>query len=264
EDRGPCTAEPTLERAVLRLHALSCAGALAAAADDQSLATKFDLRARSALDEFEARYWSPSRAAFVESADTDEPASLFACAIGMLATTGDRTAIHGQSALAERSVGRVPDPERTLVAMAQFDAARGDLLADLLMQPTDDPHRAGLAIDAVLFAATGMRMATGPGMDEAWTRLRPCLPTGIDRIAVRGLVHDGHACEFEYERRHDEHVGRYTLRREGDGKGWRQLVVHQDGRTFVAPAIDGEPVTLTSTAPTAAQPRDRATSNPSR
>ena len=244
------TKGPSYDGAVLRLQGLACAGLLAAASGDERLQTTFDLRARALLDQLEASYWSPTDGCFADAATGGTPVSLFACSIGMLTTTADRTERHARLGLRQRGGGSsgTSDVEATLVALAQFDGVRATALEALLADPSESPTRAGLAIDAVLFATTGLRMATGPGIDEAWVRLRPFVPSASDRLVVRGLMHDGWTCDLSCDRSGEETVGRYTLHSQRPGCSWRQLVVHQDRRTFVAAAIDGEAIELRSMA----------------
>lgn len=53
------------------------------------------------------------------------------------------------------------------------------------------PWEGGIAVDALLYGLTGLRIAAAPGIDEEWLRLRPALPPGSSSCAIRGMRHDG-------------------------------------------------------------------------
>lgn len=244
-----------LREATLRTHAIACAAELAV----PDRATDFVQQARIALLEFEAAHWSEAHSAFVDRDAAPSLHGLRPCAIGMLAATGDRAERNARRCLSATDGDHSLD---ALVASAQFDAIDGrELAAHLASDAGDEPGR---ELDAVLFAITGLRLATGPGVDAQWLRLRPRLPAGFDRMRIDGLALDGYAIAFTFEhsaqigpRPADDasqrHRGTFTVTQKGGAASWRQLVVHMDDNTFVVAAIANEPVTL----PPESEGRDR-------
>jgi hypothetical protein len=106
-------------------------------------------------------------------------------------------------------------------------------------------------------------MATGPGIDEDWLRLRPRLPPGGVRLAVRGLRHCGWRADLWLDRRRGTPTlaEEDLLRRGGDehaasaadGRQWMQgavavhggagsrcVVVHGPAQQFVARLRSGD------------------------
>jgi hypothetical protein len=63
------------------------------------------------------------------------------------------------------------------------------------------PSDAALALDALLFALTGVRQATDFTLDGGFVLASPWLPPGIDRLAVRGVVVAGGVFDFDCDRR---------------------------------------------------------------
>ena len=245
--RTVLASRPTdLREAALRAHAIACAAELAA--DDR--ASGYVQHARSALLEFESRHWSEEHGAFVDLGSPPSRHGLHPCAIGMLAATGDRAERNARRCLSGNDGAPSLD---TLVAKAQFESVDGrDLAARVVSDAGDEPGR---ELDAVLFALTGLRLATGPGVDAQWLRLRPRLPAGFDRMRIDGLASDGYAIAFTFERSAQvgpqpvagatqPHRGSFTVTQQGGSASWRQLVVHMDGNTFVVAAIADEPVSL--------------------
>ncbi len=264
-------------------------------------------RAATLRADLERRYWSPSLAQFTAAAG-DAPITatdtLLPCWIGMLATTGDKTRQNALAAL--RHLGRgdasishtlAPPPTTTSVpqtlmlpalatiAITQFEGDLESELATLLRLMTAaavadnddataspfDPLGLGAAVDALLFALTGVRMATGPGIDEDWLRLRPHLPPGGRWLRLRGLRHDGWCGELTVARQigapgpaeqqllqrcgeaaaadvaeasaaapNARITGDLVLRSPDPDLGYYRVVLHCQGRQLIAPVHSGE------------------------
>ncbi len=240
-------ARPTgLRAAALRAHSIACAAELAA----RDGARELEDAARSALRAFESSHWSEHHGAFVERGTGPTREGLLPCAIGMLAATGERAERNARRSLS--ATEGTPSLDR-LVACAQFDVIDERELAARVASPVGDEP--GRELDSMLFALTGLRLATGPGVDSQWIRLRPHLPVGIDRIRIDGLATDGYAiaCTIERElaagrgqsqQALPRHRGSFEVTRRRGSASWRQLVVHLDGTTFVVAAIVDELVAL--------------------
>lgn len=255
----------TLGAAALRTHAIGCAAEIVGGGRRAAL----EQRAREALRDFEAAHWSEEQGAFVEPGTAPSREGLLPCAIGMLAATGERAERNARRCLSATEGAHSLD---RLVAAAQFGAIdAGELTARLASGVGDDPGR---ELDAMLFALTGLRLATGPGVDAQWIRLRPHLPHGIDRMRIDGLATDGYAIACTIEREMaaargqsrqalPRHRGSFEVTRRRGSASWRQLVVHLDDTTFVVAAIVDEPVALPPNSGNAnsdaATPRDATT-----
>ena len=236
---------PSLTRHVLCVHAIACASELLSEKHDAQARDELLASARRALLRFEEIHWSEPHAAFVDHTLRPSADGLLPCAIGMLAATGNRAERNARSCLA--SLPADCASQVALAARAQFGFEIDATLAQLLANaPHAEDEEPGWMLDAVMFAITGLRLATGPRVDAAWMRLRPVLPQGFDRMRIRGLALDGWRCEMEFARTRSDAaaLGRYTLTPiEGRG-AWRQLVVHHGAETFVAPALAGVEVEL--------------------
>jgi hypothetical protein len=118
----------------------------------------------------------------------------------MLVATGDRTLRHLRAVLTE------PVPDVLPAWARRFATAIPDLATAAAVQAADDEALrrwwpalladqggadAGRRLDAIVFALTGLRIATGVGVDEGWLRLRPWLPPGHHRLELRGLLAEG-------------------------------------------------------------------------
>jgi hypothetical protein len=170
-------------------------------------------RSLQALHRLEARHWSADAAHFGPAHLCAD--ALLPCATGYLLATGNRAEQNVRTLL--RVLGR--DGDRcidelwssstspltqiyTVQALTQFAARESRAALQRLLAMAGpcaafernghvDCDTTGRAVDAVLFALTGHRLAIGPGIDEDWLRLSPCLPTTTGRIAIRGLTQDG-------------------------------------------------------------------------
>jgi hypothetical protein len=200
--------------------------------------------ARRELLRFEDLHWSELHSAFVDDIRRPGADGLLPCAIGMLAATGNRAERNARSCLASLPVDCASP--FVLTARAQFGFEIDATIAQLLASAPHADDEPGWTLDAVMFAITGLRLATGPRVDATWMRLRPVLPRGFDRMRVRGLALDGWRCEIELSRERSDApaCGRYTLTPIDGRSTWRQLVVHHGAETFVAPALAGVEVEL--------------------
>lgn len=251
----------TMRDAALRAHALDCASDLARRLENAALAHLLDAAARRALGEFESAFWSEPILAFSAAPTAHDADALFPCTIGMLASTEGRAERSLRATLAASPSSRVTCCDR-LVAKAQLAAPLADELAELLANRAGTDADPGRRLDAAMFALTGSRIATGPGLDAQWMRLRPCLPRGIARMRVEGLSLDGFACAFEFEADANDPTrtrGVYRIdARTPRQASWRQLVVHHGDHAFVAAAIDGEPIELPPREPPVTSPDARS------
>lgn len=296
--------------AALQLHALACAGGILDSQDRLRRPSVWShgappsppgavwaARAAARRQQFEQRHWSEADGAFrawqgtvapQPAAAFDATAALMPCWLGMLATTGDRTLRNADAALAALRSRRDREPAlaaRWLTAVTQLDGDRDAAFAAVLRAAAADPA----ALDALCFALTGVRLATGPGIDEDWIRLRPYLPPGATFVRVANLRHDGWSLDLATERRRglptdDEQVAlqrcqagaeptplqppdasqagvaaarervfvTVTLRSPDPPPGYRRVVVHLGGRLFVSALRRGETLTLALPAPAGA------------
>jgi hypothetical protein len=281
--------------AVLRLHAVACCGGILDSLDRVEHPTRWDAgppadppgaawarRARLLLDDLERRFWSARAGMFAPTAlacdgehTPTAAANLLPCWIGMLATTGDKTAQNAIAALQRLGIDGVhvgvAAPEQgaaalaqamAVVAVSQFGGDPGPPLGALLAQLPPGCAATGAAVDALLFAITGLRLATGPGIDEDWLRIRPALPPGVRRVVLRGLRHDGWRADLTLERRtgppgeaeadllrrcgetdaraDPRLFGTLILRSPDRSPGGRRAVVHCGDRQLVARIRAGE------------------------
>lgn len=179
------------------------------------------------LTAFEARFWNEDLGRFVAGRTRRDDAAwpdvvtgdlLLPAWSGMLTTTGDRTLRNVRTVLAAADHGAEP-PWRALgppfAAAARVSAevlvdgaGRFPALQRLLDQvhaatTPSSPWQCGLALDAIHHATIGLRITTGPGIDEDWVRIRPAMPPGHRTMAVRNLRHDGWLGDLWLEHRHD-------------------------------------------------------------
>jgi hypothetical protein len=132
----------------------------------------------------------------------------------MLIATGDRMLRHLERVLADP--GLVANSTRTgaawlvplapalrMAAATQLgdDAARQRVWPELLASDPAAEH-AGLNIDALCYAVTGIRIATGAGVDT-WLRCRPWLPHDLQRLRVRGIAAGGAMLDLTIDAGHD-------------------------------------------------------------
>jgi hypothetical protein len=175
-------------------------------------------RAVALLTAMEATFWRQRDGCFAPAvsaasgAACERPwltANLLPMWSGMLTASGNHTVQNAKATLAATGRGQpsVLGTAMTLATLVQCDGSeRGAELEALLAAALPSgvfaaasapPGRefdllaTGAALDAVLFALTGLRIATCPGFDEDWIRLKPMLRAGSQRACYRGLTADG-------------------------------------------------------------------------
>lgn len=152
---------------------------------------------RTVLERFEPRSFPGS----MEPADSDAAAFLLAAAVQL----GDEDA----KTAAWRSLERLPTRELRL-------------------------ERAARCLDAQVFAITGLRLATGVGVDQGWIRLRPWLPPGAEAVHFAGLVAEGTRFDLAIERRRGapaaDEFGEEAMRTDLHGERMRVTIRIGDGR----------------------------------
>jgi hypothetical protein len=193
----------------LRVHALFAAGALLDR-DGRGARTGAEWTAAAVRRQvaLEASHWQPMRGAFrpfVHDGDDDAPnradtTTLVPAALGMLLATGDCMARHLAQAFFDTApaAGSAPDgwcAALRLVAATQRLDDRGRQTAWRELAAADPQalpaEHAPLIADAAWFALTGVRLATGAGLDESWQRFAPWLPADCERLVVRDLLAGG-------------------------------------------------------------------------
>ncbi|HZN40155.1 MAG TPA: hypothetical protein VFD82_15220 [Planctomycetota bacterium] len=178
-------------------------------------------RAIERICELEASTWQPGRGHFrphltAGAIVLPEPADLSVlvpAAAGLLIATQDRLLRHlrtvvGEGPAATRAASATAAPflpfgkafELSAATQVEDEAARTRCWNAIL--EALDPERlpaahAGALIDAALFAVTGLRLATGAGVDEDVVRMRPWLPPHHDHLRLRGLSVDGASLDLE-------------------------------------------------------------------
>lgn len=226
----PDEPDPVFETAAMHVHGLFCLGALGEWRDHgpqgrdhgrggrRGTGTAWTQQAIERQVALERRSWQPGlgcfRAVVTHGAlavpAAAEPSTLRPASAGLLLATGDRlprhlatTLAHWEQAAAPRTVTDVALALGTATQLLD-DGARARAWAALLAMAdgplTDD--EAGLVLDALLFALTGVRLATGAGLDETWQRGAPWLPPDHDHLTVRGLVAGGACYDVVLEARH--------------------------------------------------------------
>lgn len=252
---------------MLRVNARMCCAEIANALlhDDtteqgKNTAEQLHRRAVVELLELERRCWQPGRGHF-RPRPTDgelalpapaEDALLVPAAAGMLVASGDRLLRHLAGTL---DAIRSGDARRYAAgglteqrAALQLSAATqlGDLrhraacFADMLEAPapTTAAGRA-LHLDAVAYAITGLRLATGAGVDTTWLRLSPWLPPDSDHLIADGMVARGARLRLELTRRRAQRGADATLavcvwRTDGDAGIVLPVVVGAGEQQFLA------------------------------
>jgi hypothetical protein len=206
----------TFADGALRAHAGFCLGALLEACGDAAGGADATRRAVAGWLELERQCWQPGRGHFRSQPTAGrivvpEPvqASVLApAAAGMLIASGDHMLRHLRTAVDALVGGQGADPHAATWILAGA-AQLGDAdLVDRAWQQlrTAEPLattaiEAGRLLDAMLFAITGLRIATGAGVDPGLTRLRPHLPPGHQRLAVHNLLADGAWFDLDCELR---------------------------------------------------------------
>jgi hypothetical protein len=210
----------------MRVHAMFCFGALADARDRCAHPERWrdgaprsrpgnawTERAIGAQIELERDLWLPGRCCFRAAAPApaiaDAPpvadaATLLPASAGLLVATGDRLPQHLTHTLDALERAHTTGAEAAALCLATAtqlvdDDARERSWTRLLaaLDGDRDGTSAGLVLDALLYAVTGVRNATGAGVDEGWLRCAPWLPPGHEHLAVRGVCADG--CRLDLE-----------------------------------------------------------------
>ena len=216
--------------ALLCVHALGTMGAMLDTLDrlaapeawrhkapSPSAGSAWTQRTMRALQRLESRFWNESQGRFTPASAV---AALLPCWTGWLLTSGEKTNRNVHTIL--RSLCREPAtlldppiaamlPIYSLVARTEFEqSTRADAIDAVLFAATPnatfqsngelDPLATGAAVDAVLHALTGQRLAIGPGLAEDWLCLSPMVPRRARYLAVRGLAQDGVVCDLFVDR----------------------------------------------------------------
>jgi hypothetical protein len=143
------------------------------------------------LLELERQSWQPGQGHFrprltagaLEPPAAFDPATLEPMRLGLLVATGDHMQRHLAGGLAALTAGAVApaclDDALAAATQQRDDLARAQWARQALAdsEPADPAAR----LDAWLHALTGIRLATGPGLDEGWSTLAPWLPPDCDR-----------------------------------------------------------------------------------
>jgi hypothetical protein len=247
---------PTFVEGAMRAHAMFCLGGLCEATGGDG--APWRQRAIAHWLELERQTWQPGRGHFrprptCGEIALPEPADVSIAApaaAGMLIASGDRALRNLRTFLAAPVVEATPPwaehfARDTIAAAAAVQLGDEQALASLwpalLTHPAATTHDAAGRLDAILFAMTGLRVATGEGVDEGWLRLRPWLPPGSDRIDVTGLRAEGAVLDVFVVRHPGETTPRVRvlLRTTHDG-ATRPLIVHASGASYVTRLSPGE------------------------
>jgi hypothetical protein len=203
---------------------------------------KWTARAVERQFELERHSWQPGRGHFrphpcqgdLALPEAPDASLLLPAAAGMLLATGDRIERHLHAVLdaplvanGDHDLAGFSQPLLRLVASSQLGRgkARADAWAAALADRTAAP---GFALDALLFAVTGARLASGAGLDERWLRLRPWLPPGLQRLEVPQLLAGG--AQFALQLYADGERAAFVITRIDPGPAPCTLVV-DDGAT---------------------------------
>ncbi len=208
--------------AALAAHAWFCLDALhGVAATPSPLGPDCRRRAVHQMLELERQAWQPGRGHFrprltggrIVPPQPPEPSVLAPAAAGMLVATDDRLVRHLRTSLPQL-LDRAPDDLRATAWLACAAAQLGDaVLLDAAwatlpaLARAPGPRTAGDAgrlLDAVLFLITGLRLATGAGVDGGCLRLRPHLPPGHTRLLLQQLAADGARFDLDLALRRGE------------------------------------------------------------
>lgn len=186
--------------------------------------------------ELERSAWQPGRGHFrahltagtIALPERADVSLLAPAAAGLLVATSDRMLRHLRAVVADEQattncLHAFAEPflpltaALALSAATQLDdeAARSTFWSQLVeldpVAPRIETAVAGAQLDGACFALTGLRLATGAGLDEDWVRMRPWLPPHHDHLVLRGLHADGAHFELELSVRtgplHDDEAG---------------------------------------------------------
>lgn len=207
--------------------------------------------------ELERRTWQPGRGHFrprlidgeVALPQPAEPSLLLPAAAGLLIATGDRldrhlrTVLEAPLAAPACSLDGWSLPLLRLVASSQLglDAAQAAAWSPALADRTAAP---GFAFDALLFAVTGVRIASGAGLDEQWLRCRPWLPPDVQRLEVTPIVAGG--CRFALQLHADGDRAAFVITRLDRDEAPCTLVVDDGDRQHVQILYGGDTFAGTS------------------
>jgi len=267
---GPA-ATATFAEAALVPHAWLCLGDLLTACGDGD-GTQAAATSRRAIElwlDLERQVWQPGRGHFrprptrgrILLPEPPDATVLAPAAAGLLLASGDHLQRHLHASLSDllrRPAADACAAAWLLAGAAQLgdrdllDAAWDRLSAFADRVGATSGGEAGRRLDAMVFAITGLRLATGAGVDARCVRLRPHLPPGHDHLTLRGLVADGAHFDLDLAarsgaRRDDEPdeataLGArpgprlrvtITLGRTRDGSA-RSFVLQGDGLQYVA------------------------------
>jgi len=228
---GPAAAREHFADETLLAHGMLCIAAVESFLDldrprEGSEANGWSRRAIDRWLDLERRAWQPGRQHF-RSRPTDgslalpEPADvvvLWPAAAGMLIATGERATQNARTVLRAAFFTTMDDDRRTRFgsdhapallssAATQFEgpslrrAAWTRLVEHGAANASPPLDVAALDLDTALFAITGVRLATGAGVDEGWLRLRPWLPPDTEHAQLRGVHAEGVRFDLAIERR---------------------------------------------------------------
>ncbi|MEO6594881.1 MAG: hypothetical protein ABIP94_09025, partial [Planctomycetota bacterium] len=180
---------------------------------------KWTRRAIDRLIELERLTWQPGRQHFrstlgggdIATPERTDPLLLAPAAAGLLVASADRALQHLRTVLLEANPALdCLCPTDWLAYQTTWRVAAATQLDDEVVRATQwvalmesaadgamPPGVAGARLDAACFAATGLRLATGVGIDEDWVRLRPWLPPMHEHLVLRGLHADGARLDLE-------------------------------------------------------------------
>jgi hypothetical protein len=174
--------------------------------------------------ELEASTWQPGRGHFrphltagaIVLPERADVSVLVPAAAGLLVATEDRLLRHLRTVIAEDPAAASAASAATpflpfaiafeLSAASQVDDEAARTRCWNAMLAAHDAERlpaapAGALLDTAMFAVTGLRLATGAGVDEDLVRVRPWLPPHHDHLSLRGLSVDGASLDLELSQR---------------------------------------------------------------
>lgn len=200
---------PSFAAGALQAHARFAFAALGERLGEPTGATQsWRERALQVWLELERQTWQPGRGHYrplptdgaLRLPERPDDSVLAPAAAGWLVATGDRFECHLRSALPALLAAPVADARAAawqLAAAAQL-GERAHLDAAWQRLPFDVRNAAhGAVLDAALFALTGLRLATGAGVDEHGVRLRPWLPPDVPWLRCDDLRGEGASLDLE-------------------------------------------------------------------
>ncbi|MBX3461732.1 MAG: hypothetical protein KF830_01060 [Planctomycetes bacterium] len=271
----PRAPAPRFAEAAMRPHAWFCLAALLDRTGGSAATAAACRRQAGRLWlELEGHSWQPGRGHFrphptqgaIRVPEGPDPSVLAPAAAGFLVASEDRLLRHLRTCVATLPAG---DGDGRAMAWrlsaatqlgeeAPMRRAWAELLGADRRAVVGDASHAGRWLDAALFATTGLRLATGAGLDEGCVRLRPWLPPGHPQLALRGLLADAARWDLELTLRggdlHADERGEpaladlppgprlraaLRLRHTIDG-GARTIVLQGPGVQYVVPMTAGD------------------------